>query len=67
MPRFAGKVAIVTGGPSGIGESIVRLLVEEGGSVVIAGSEGLVNSTLDKPPRFGGQSRHGVSLMGSAL
>lgn len=33
--RFAGKVAVVTGGASGIGLAIVRRLVEEGGRAVI--------------------------------
>ena len=36
MTRFRGKTAVVTGGASGIGESIVRLLVEEEASVVVA-------------------------------
>lgn len=34
--RFEGKVAIVTGGASGIGEALVRLLVREGAKVCIA-------------------------------
>jgi NAD(P)-dependent dehydrogenase (short-subunit alcohol dehydrogenase family) len=34
--RFEGRVAVVTGGASGIGESIVRLLGSEGGATVIA-------------------------------
>ncbi|GAP33680.1 3-hydroxyacyl-CoA dehydrogenase [Piscinibacter sakaiensis] len=33
---IAGKVFIVTGGASGLGEGTVRMLVEQGGSVVIA-------------------------------
>lgn len=34
--RFAGKVAIVTGGASGIGYTIARRLVQEGASVLAA-------------------------------
>lgn len=36
MARFSGKVALVTGGARGIGESTVRLLVGEGAEVVVA-------------------------------
>ncbi|MES2301626.1 MAG: SDR family NAD(P)-dependent oxidoreductase, partial [Pseudomonadota bacterium] len=36
MDRFDGKVAIVTGGASGIGEATVRRLLREGATVVIA-------------------------------
>jgi len=33
-PRLAGKVAIVTGGASGIGRAVTRRFVEDGASVV---------------------------------
>lgn len=34
--RYANKVAVITGGASGLGEATARLLVKEGGHVVIA-------------------------------
>jgi NAD(P)-dependent dehydrogenase (short-subunit alcohol dehydrogenase family) len=38
--RFSGKVAIVTGGASGIGEATARRLAEEGAAVVVADLNG---------------------------
>lgn len=39
--RFAGKVAAVTGGGSGIGREVAKMLVKEGASVVINGRDAL--------------------------
>ncbi len=36
MKRFSGKVAVVTGGASGIGEATVKRLIDEGADVVFA-------------------------------
>lgn len=48
MDRFAGRVAVVTGGARGIGRAVVEQLLREGGSVVIADlddAEAAVTST----------------------
>ena len=38
--RFQDKIAIVTGGASGIGKEVATRFVAEGGSVVISGRDG---------------------------
>src|SRR3954447_8495983 len=40
MERLKGKVAIVTGAGSGIGEATARLMAQEGASVVVADING---------------------------
>ena len=54
MARLAGKVAIVTGGASGIGEAAVRLFAAEGAKVVIADRAKAAGEKLEQSLRAAG-------------
>jgi NAD(P)-dependent dehydrogenase (short-subunit alcohol dehydrogenase family) len=47
MSRFTNKVALITGGGTGIGRAVAKALVAEGGRVVVTGRR--------QPMRFASQ------------
>lgn len=53
--RLAGKVAIVTGGGTGIGEAVCRKFAAEGAGVLVVG---LADDPVEAAKRSHGQERH---------
>jgi NAD(P)-dependent dehydrogenase (short-subunit alcohol dehydrogenase family) len=58
MTRLDGKVALVTGGASGIGEAVARRLAAEGAAVVVMDRDG------DAAARVAGEFGHAVPFAG---
>jgi NAD(P)-dependent dehydrogenase (short-subunit alcohol dehydrogenase family) len=54
--RLKGKVAIVTGGGTGIGEAVTFKFVREGASVVVAGRSSTVDEVANRIKRDGGKA-----------
>jgi NAD(P)-dependent dehydrogenase (short-subunit alcohol dehydrogenase family) len=50
LSRFKGKTVVVTGGASGIGEALVRLVAAEGGRVTIADMDEARGTRLAEEP-----------------
>ena len=56
--RFAGKVAVVTGGAGGVGRALVRKLAHEGAAVTVADvSDAGCRSLVADIPSAGARSR----------
>jgi meso-butanediol dehydrogenase/(S,S)-butanediol dehydrogenase/diacetyl reductase len=62
MGRLSGRVIIVTGGASGLGEGIVRRAAEEGGTLVIADLDREKAEAVAASVRSAGQEAMGVAV-----
>lgn len=61
MTRFAGKIAVITGGSSGIGETIAHLLAREGAVVHVVASDSLAKAdAVADAIRAGGGTARGL-------
>src|SRR5688500_1151615 len=59
MSRFEGRVALVTGGASGIGKATAKRIAAEGGAVVIADlQDDAGTAVVEEIERVGGKARY---------